>query len=74
MSHYTYSQKKKKKKKKKKNNNNSRYISNVLVFLTIGHEENRSESEGSKTKSFGIVYTESKPFRSESVICLINSL
>ena len=33
---------------------------------------NRSESEEPKTKSIGIVYKESKPFRSESVTCLNN--
>ena len=43
-------------------------------FYNFGNEQNRSESEKRKRISIGIGYTESKPFRWESVICLIVSL
>ena len=39
-------------------------------FIIFGNEQNRSESEEPKKKSIGIAYSESTPFRSESVTCL----
>ena len=43
-------------------------------FIIFGNEQNRLESEEPRRKSIEIAYSESKPFRSESVTCLINSV
>ena len=48
------------------------YISFIMHMYgsALFEKKNRSESEEFKTKSIGIEYMESKPFRSESVTCL----